>query len=306
MAMSSRIDNDSKRSKSPDEKIWDTRAYFESLGEPDTPEYEFVHGIGDATSRSHAMKSYWKHKKSEKRRQEDTRHIKPALRTLLPSEVQREDQPAGPSQPQQFQPTEDTSLHPHNSSVSVSNARAPGIAEQLFSGFNFALSSALGQDVEFSSFQILAHHHRYFYHCKYRWNGLCHKKKSKILTSPFDILGLGMHADFIYSGLRSQSISPFRDIWIPIDLSNAASFNGILAHAAADLNGRREDEDKSEILKFKTEAIGTINLWLKSSTSAIKDKVVAGVVRLLTFEVRCILLFCSSCRLDKLDLLRSI
>ncbi|KAJ5215181.1 uncharacterized protein N7469_011672 [Penicillium citrinum] len=258
--MSSRIDNDSKRSKSPDEKIWDTRAYFESLGEPDTPEYEFVHGIGDATSRSHAMKSYWKHKKSEKRRQEDTRHIKPALRTLLPSEVQREDQPAGPSQPQQFQPTEDTSLHPHNSSVSVSNARAPGIAQQLFSGFNFALSSALGQDVEFSSFQILAHHHRYFYH----W--------------------LGMHADFIYSGLRSQSISPFRDIWIPIDLSNAASFNGILAHAAADLNGRREDEDKSEILKFKTEAIGTINLWLKSSTSAIKDKVVAGVVRLLTFE----------------------
>ncbi|KAK5799801.1 hypothetical protein VI817_002013 [Penicillium citrinum] len=239
----------SKRSKSPDEKIWDTRAYFESLGEPDTPEYEFVHGIGDATSRSHAMKSYWKHKKSEKRRQEDTRHIKPALRTLLPSEVQREDQPAGPSQPQQFQPTEDTSLHPHNSSVSVSNARAPGIAQQLFSGFNFALSSALGQDVEFSSFQILAHHHRYFYH----W-------------------------------LRSQSISPFRDIWIPIDLSNAASFNGILAHAAADLNGRREDEDKSEILKFKTEAIGTINLWLKSSTGAIKDKVVAGVVRLLTFE----------------------
>lgn len=95
-----------------------------------------------------------------------------------------------------------------------------------------------------------------------------------------------MHADLIHSGLGSQAFSPFRDIWIPIDSSNAASFNGILAHAAADLNGRREDGDKSEILKFKTEAIGTINRWLRTSTSAIKDEVVAGVVRLLGLFLR--------------------
>lgn len=95
-----------------------------------------------------------------------------------------------------------------------------------------------------------------------------------------------MHADVINSGLKSQTFTPFRDIWIPLDLSNVASFNGILAHAAADLNGRREGTDKSEILRFKTEAIGTINLWLSTSTSVIKDEVFAGVVRLLTFEVR--------------------
>lgn len=102
-----------------------------------------------------------------------------------------------------------------------------------------------------------------------------------------------MHADVLHSGFKSQTFTPFRDIWIPLDLSNAASFHGILAHAAADLNGRREDAAKSEVLKFKTEAIGTINLWLSTSTTAIKDEVFAGVVRLLTFEVCGILPQCS-------------
>ncbi|KAJ5974774.1 hypothetical protein N7481_008481 [Penicillium waksmanii] len=260
--MGSRILDETNRSESPDNDSQKARNYFETLPEPGPPEFAFVSGMGDTTYRSHAMKSYWRHKKSEQRRQEDTGHTKPALRPLLSRKVRAEDDRDDPSQPQ-FQPTEDAYSYLHDSSISIKETRVPGIPQQIFSGITFALSSSLDQGADFGGFQISAHHYR----------------------SPA-VLGLGMHAELIHSGLKPQTFSPFKDIWIPLDLSNSASFNGILAHAAADLNGRREDEDKSEILKFKTEAIGTINLWLSTSTNAIKDEVFAGVVRLLTFEVR--------------------
>ncbi|KAJ5989678.1 hypothetical protein N7481_004888 [Penicillium waksmanii] len=259
--MGSRIVDETNRSDSPDNDSQKARTNFEILPEPGPPDFAFVSGMGDTTYRSHAMKSYWRHKKSEQRRQEDTGHTKPALRPLLSRKVRAKDERDSPSQPQ-FQPSEDAYSYLHDSSISIKETRALGIPQQIFSGINFALSSSLDQEAELGGFQISAHHHRYFYH----W--------------------LGMHAELIHSGLKSQTFSPFKDIWIPLDLSNAASFNEILAHAAADLNGRREDEDKSDILKFKTEAIGTINLWLSTSTNAIKDEVIAGVVRLLTFEVR--------------------
>ncbi|KAJ5976624.1 fungal-specific transcription factor domain-containing protein [Penicillium waksmanii] len=240
-----------------DKKIQKPNAYFETLPEPDLPKYEFVTGNGDITSRSHAMKSYWRDRKIEQRRQKDTRPTKPSLRPLLSSGARRKDERNCPNQ-FQFQPTEDTSSHLQNPFIPNSNTPVPGIPEQLLSGIRFALSPSLGQEAKFRSIQISAHHHRHFYH----W--------------------LSMHADALHSGLK---FTPFRDIWLPLDLSNAASFNGILAHAAADLNGRREDAANSETLKFKTEAIATINLWLSTSPTAIKDEVFAGVVRLLTFEV---------------------
>ncbi|KAJ5128128.1 hypothetical protein N7448_008907 [Penicillium atrosanguineum] len=93
-----------------------------------------------------------------------------------------------------------------------------------------------------------------------------------------------MHACVIHSGVQERTFTPFRDIWVPLDLSNAASFNGILAHAAADFFGSRGDVNSSEILKFKTEAIGIINKWLGTAVTATNDEVFAGVVRLLTFE----------------------
>lgn len=287
--MGSRIVNKTNRSESPDNDSQKARTYFETIPEPGPPEFAFVSGMGNTTYRSHAMKSYWRHKKSEQRRQEDAGHTKPALRPLLSRKVRAKDERDSPSQ-SQFQPTEDAYSYLHDSSISIKETRAPGISQQIFSGINFALSSSLYQEAGFGSFQISAHHHRYFYHCKPRWSKFYHIKMSRILTRSPAVLGLGMHAELIHSGLKSQMFSPFKDIWIPLDLSNAASFNGILAHAAADLNDRREDEDKSETLKFKTEAIGTINLWLSNSTNAIKDEVFAGVVRLLTFEVRSILL----------------
>ncbi|KAJ5902960.1 hypothetical protein N7504_005343 [Penicillium tannophilum] len=100
-----------------------------------------------------------------------------------------------------------------------------------------------------------------------------------------------MHARAIHVGIEARAFTPFRDIWIPLDLSNPASFNGILAHAAADIVGSRGDRSSSEILKYKTEAIEIINKWLGTTTSSIKDEVFASVVRLLTFESLKLLLY---------------
>lgn len=94
-----------------------------------------------------------------------------------------------------------------------------------------------------------------------------------------------MHAHIIHSGLQARTFTPFTEIWMPLDLSNAASFNGILAHAAADLMRFEGGRSNPELLKYKTEAIETINKWLGDTVNAITDDVFAGVVRLLTFEV---------------------
>lgn len=97
--------------------------------------------------------------------------------------------------------------------------------------------------------------------------------------------GLSIHAEEVHSGLQHQTFTPFKDIWIPLDLSNAASFNAIMAHAAAHFFGRHGQDLDLSSLKYKTEAIALINKWLSNTTTALNDEVFAGVLRLLIFEV---------------------
>lgn len=97
--------------------------------------------------------------------------------------------------------------------------------------------------------------------------------------------GLSIHAEEVHSAFENQTFSPFRDIWMPLDLSNASSFNAIMAHAAADLSRARGQDIDWGSLKYKTEAIGLVNKWLSSAKTAVNDDVFSGVLRLLTFEV---------------------
>ncbi|KAJ5565500.1 hypothetical protein N7513_001742 [Penicillium frequentans] len=191
------------------------------------------------------MKSYWRQKKNERQRQEDFKFDQPALRPLLSSKPRDENEPVLSTE---SQPTNEPPLD-HQISSSNQSTQTSGIPVQLFDGLRFVFASALGQRTETNPYQIFAHHHQFFYH----W-------------------------------LEARAFTPFRDIWIPLDLSNPASFNGILAHAAADIVGSRGDGSSSEILKYKTEAIEIINKWLGTTATTIKDEVFAGVVRLLTFE----------------------
>lgn len=76
-----------------------------------------------------------------------------------------------------------------------------------------------------------------------------------------------------------------RDVWFPLDLSNAASFYGMMAHAAAHLAYLRGEKNSVEVLKFKSEATSLVNRWLSNSATRLSDHTFAAVVRLLTFEV---------------------
>lgn len=82
-----------------------------------------------------------------------------------------------------------------------------------------------------------------------------------------------------------RSFNPMRDVWLPLDLSNAASFNAIMAHSAAHLARMQGFRASAEALKFKAEAMRIVSVWMKDKDLALSDEVFAAVLRLLTYEV---------------------
>lgn len=83
----------------------------------------------------------------------------------------------------------------------------------------------------------------------------------------------------------TQTFNPMRDVWCPLDLSNAASFNAIMAHSAAHLSRMQGCTRSNEALRFKTEAVRIVQLWMSDPILALGDDVLAAVLRLLTYEV---------------------
>lgn len=80
------------------------------------------------------------------------------------------------------------------------------------------------------------------------------------------------------------SSNPMRDVWFPLDLSNAASFNAIMAHAAAHLARQQGVPLSYEALQFKLEAVRIVNVWMAHTLLALSDQAFAAVIRLLTYE----------------------
>ena len=148
--------------------------FLETILEPDRPKFKFVEGTGNPTTRSHAMKSYWRQKKDERRRQEEVKSNKPALRPLLSSKTRRENDFNSATQSERTQ--EPHSDH-QNFSTSIQSKQTPGIADQLFASMSFVLASTLGQRAETNSYRLLAHHHRFFYHCQFIHHTSSHPSK---------------------------------------------------------------------------------------------------------------------------------
>lgn len=102
------------------------------------------------------------------------------------------------------------------------------------------------------------------------------------------IAGLTSHAAMMFNDSPSPiDFNPMRDVWFPLDLSNAASFYGIMAHSAAHMAYLRGQGKNGivEVLKYKTEAVSLINKWMHDRDMALSDSTFAAVIRLLTFEV---------------------
>ncbi len=82
---------------------------------------------------------------------------------------------------------------------------------------------------------------------------------------------------------RIPTFNPMRDVWFPLDLSNAASFNAIMAHSAAHLAWLYGIKASNEALMFKNEAVRIIAIWMSNGSSS-GDDIIAAVLRLLTYE----------------------
>lgn len=105
------------------------------------------------------------------------------------------------------------------------------------------------------------------------------------------VAGIGTHAAMMFEDLDVTSFNPMKDVWFPLDLSNASSFNCIMAHSAAHLSHLyagtppRRGTTSSEALKYKVEAVRILRLWLSDPEKELSDDSFSAVVRLLTFEV---------------------
>lgn len=89
----------------------------------------------------------------------------------------------------------------------------------------------------------------------------------------------------------ASELNPVRDVWFPLDLSNAASFNAIMAHSAAHLayfyggTAPTRGTNSLQALKYKSNAIVILRTWMGDPDKALSNDAFAGTVRLLTFEV---------------------
>ena len=104
-------------------------------------------------------------------------------------------------------------------------------------------------------------------------------------------IGLSTHATMMFENMPASSFNPMRDVWFPLDLSNPASFNAIMAHSAAHLAHQYGGTTPNcgtkswEALRFKADAVNILTQWVNDPQMALSNDAFAAVVRLLTFEV---------------------
>ncbi|KAJ3457006.1 hypothetical protein MRS44_014147 [Fusarium solani] len=231
---------------------------------PPQKEYAFVapHQHG---ARSHAMREHWRqrrHKKDLAKRQRENRpqHV------LLPTPSTSE---ATDSQPS----TETTETNPDSTVLAGGGMFDPimfgndmdsmmnGVPGQAMSGMNLALGSARLDPFDQFPVELTSQHHKLLHH----W--------------------LSTYATMMFDDVHSQAFNPMRDVWCPLDLSNAASFNAIMAHSAAHLARMQGLRQSKEALKFKAEAVRIVQVWMDDPGRALSDDVLAAVLRLLTYEI---------------------
>ncbi|PHH61803.1 hypothetical protein CDD81_7967 [Ophiocordyceps australis] len=227
-----------------------------SDGQSDTPQYVFVSEQDQRSTRSHAMREHWKQRRRglENRRQ---KRRSPTVRRLMPSGTS-----SGSSTPRAT-PASDRMRYINEEQelrLGTPPTALDGIPLQLLSGMNHALSCSRLDPFDMFPVKLTPEHHKLLHH----W----------LIT----------YSTMMFENMPMSFFNPMRDVWFPLDLSNAASFNAILAHAAAHLARMRGRKTSNEALKFKREAIRIVNQWINIPDRALSDDVFAAVLRLLTYE----------------------
>ncbi|KAI1149486.1 tachykinin family protein [Nemania diffusa] len=242
------------------------------------PSYVFVTGENTRDGRSHAIRAHWRQRRqrTEMQRREREEQDQRPLRTIRPG-------PGGPSNeggPSRMPPVPMPEPEPHvhedldedmASSSDESRRDSPfqlgeiplgmleGIPAQALSGMNLALGSSRLDPFDRFPVQLTSKHHRLLHH----W--------------------LSTFAGMMFN-IRMTTFNPMRDVWFPLDLSNAASFNAIMAHSAAHLARMQGFPVSNDAVQFKVEAVGIVQSWARDPDLALSDDTIAAILRLLSFE----------------------
>ncbi|CAG8902113.1 unnamed protein product [Penicillium egyptiacum] len=124
-----------------------------------------------------------------------------------------------------------------------------GIPAQLLYGLSYALLSSRPNPFQTCPVHLTSQHQKLLHH----W--------------------ISTHAAMMFEDLDVIEFNPMKDVWFPLDLSNASSFNCIMAHSAAHL---------SHLYAGTPPRI--LRLWLGDPEKELSDDSFAAVVRLPTYE----------------------
>ncbi|RAL00123.1 uncharacterized protein BO80DRAFT_357737 [Aspergillus ibericus CBS 121593] len=219
--------------------------------DPGITEYQFVFGKDQPGTRSHAMRQFWRRR--HQALQSSVRISRPQLRTLLPKECGSE---SGESQADVAQGKSPDSLddgwkivsgHVTPQRPGSNGAQAPNISIFPAPPTKFPIDLSPKDQTIF-----------------YSW--------------------LELHTSLTPDGFLNTRFDPIRDVWLPMDLSNSASFCALMAHAAAHVAHRHGQTKSLESEKFRTLAVGIIAKWLADERRSTQDETLAAIARLLMFE----------------------
>ncbi|KOC09041.1 hypothetical protein COH20_004729 [Aspergillus flavus] len=228
-------------------------------------QFEFVLEKDQPGIRSHAMRQFWRQKQAIAK--EDPSDVTSAGRRLYPRTLMPND---GIQTYSQFEGLKEfrqqmSALQPKDhgagsANAGKGNAETLGIPAQILSGIRHALEFVNCDPFHTFPVTLTAQHRKLLYH----W--------------------LSTHTSGMSVALPHAAFDPIREVWLPLDLSNSASFNATMAHAAAHLAYLHGELASPEALRYKTEAISIITKWLDDPEQALRNETLVSVVRLLMFE----------------------
>ncbi|KAI0913252.1 tachykinin family protein [Ustulina deusta] len=240
------------------------------------PTYTFITEDNSREGRSHVIRAHWRQRRQrmERQRREREEQEQRPPRAILPGPGSSSDD-AGPSQipptsephlDSREAPEEDVANSPDESprdpSVppsGIASGTLEGIPAQALSRMNIALGSSRLDPFDRFPVKLTSQHHRLLHH----W--------------------LSTFAGMMFN-IHTSTFNPMRDVWFPLDLSNAASFNAIMAHSAAHLARMQGFSVSNEAVRFKVEAVGIVQFWARDPALALSDDTIAAILRLLSFE----------------------
>ncbi|KAI3321411.1 hypothetical protein HD806DRAFT_152059 [Xylariaceae sp. AK1471] len=233
--------------------------------------YAFVTGDNSRDGRSHAIRAHWRQRRQRmemQRREREEQEQRP-LRTILPvvGSSSNEGLPMSESRLHSremldYYGTNSPDENPRDPAIlpdEIPSHILEGIPAQALSGMNLALGSSRLDPFDRFPVQLTSKHHRLLHH----W--------------------LSTFAGMMFS-VHMSTFNPMRDVWLPLDLSNAASFYAIMAHSAAHLAQMQGFPVSNEAMRFKVAAVGIVQSWSRDPALALSDDMIAAILRLLSFE----------------------